>query len=54
MAQSSVDDPVQSEETADQVLKDGSGTFVEKSHVTMAHFSQSSQQKFRDTYGHLD
>jgi len=54
MAKCSDDYTVQREETADQVLKEGGGTFVEKTHVTMAHFSQLSQQKFRDTYGHLD
>ena len=37
-----------------ELPKEGCGTFVEKTHVTMAHFSQSSQQKLREMYGHLD
>ncbi|KAL7468445.1 hypothetical protein ACHAXS_008682 [Conticribra weissflogii] len=49
VAESSVADSIHREHT-DLVL----GTFVEKTHVTMAHFSQLSQQKIRDTYGHLE
>ena len=32
---------------------EGSGTFVQKTHVTMAHFSQLSQQKLYSEFKHL-